>query len=66
MTVCPNCVQWRCKEHGFNDDDCICDADEFEPVWADGTVARLTQETPCAPCAEAVAAYEAESRECQL
>lgn len=56
--VCPYCVQWRCVVCHATD---ICDHDYTgagsEPYWPDGSVAELTQQVPCAPCEETLAAY---------
>jgi hypothetical protein len=53
--TCPYCVQWYCTTHEIDDEDCPDVGCVFEPRWADGTVATITQQTPCEPCATTLA-----------
>lgn len=65
MTACPLCVQWRCIECKSHDWPACCEDWSWgaEPYWPDGTVATVTQEDPCARCAEAVAQHEADHKD---
>lgn len=57
--VCAYCVQWRCagcKSHEWPD--CCDHTTDAEPYWPDGTVATITTNEPCPPCAETLAQYE--------
>lgn len=57
--VCVLCVQWRCagcKSHDWPD--CCEWTTDAEPYWPDGSVAVITSQEYCEPCAAALAAYE--------
>jgi hypothetical protein len=59
LIVCPLCVQWRCERCKSHDWPDCCDwQTEAEPYWPDGSVATLTQNDYCEPCATALAQYE--------
>jgi hypothetical protein len=59
VIVCPYCVQYRCA---------VCKSTQWpdcehwdagcEPYWPDGSVAVLTQNTPCEPCQAMLLDYE--------
>jgi hypothetical protein len=56
------CVQYRCRTCGYDCVDEMEHIDIMEPVWADGTIAVITQNKWCDRCIKAIAEYEAENR----
>lgn len=56
--VCSYCVQWRCRLHGADCSEFEC-LDNYEPYWANGQAAVVTQAFPCSECQTSLDAMRA-------